>query len=363
MNEIKKENVQSFDEQKPIVQTWDEPIKKKSEEQPKKKKAKLNHWKIATAVLAILLVVAVYTGFNGDGVTGAISMDDATIKTLEYINTNLLQGQAVAELASAEESAGLYNLKLDINGQLIDGYVTKDGKLFFPQAIDLNEEIVAPTAPAQAAAPEVIKSDKPKVELFVMSHCPYGTQAEKGILPAVDELGDQIDFELKFVYYAMHGEIEISEQKKQVCIQKEYPEQYNDYLKCFLEVGDAEAAQCMSGLEIGANVIDDCEAELDEEFGITAAFEDQDSWLSGRYPLFNVHKTENDLYGVGGSPTLVINGQQANSGRSPAQYLSTICAAFNDAPEACGAELNTQSYGPGFGYEGVGSDVAAACGI
>ena len=59
----------------------------------------------------------------------------------------------------------------------------------------------------------------------------------------------------------------------------------------------------------------------------------------------------------------MINGQQADSGRAPAQYLSTICAAFNDVPEECDAELSTQSYGPGFGYDGVGSEVAAGCGI
>ena len=362
MEEIKNENNHVLGSEGSHHHLRENAIERPKPHHPKPKKTKLNHWKIATAVLAILLVVSIYTSFgSGDGVTGAISMNAAATKTIDFVNTNLLQGQAVAELTAVDDTEGLYNVKLSIDGQLVDGYVTKNGNLFFPQAINLNDEITD-SAPTQATTPEVVKSDKPKVELFVMSHCPYGTQAEKGILPVVDELGDKIDFELKFVYYAMHGELEINEQSKQVCIQREYPKEFNDYLKCFLEVGDAGASKCMSGLGIKADVVADCEAELDADFGITAALEDQSSWLSGRFPLFNVHKTENELYQVGGSPTLIINGQQVSSGRAPAQYLTTICAAFNDAPEECEAELNTQSYGPGFGYEGVGSDVAAACG-
>ena len=42
-----------------------------------------------------------------------------------------------------------------------------------------------PTQPSQPAAPvAVTKSDRPKVELFVMSYCPYGLQMEKAYLPA-----------------------------------------------------------------------------------------------------------------------------------------------------------------------------------
>ncbi|MBU3941884.1 MAG: hypothetical protein KKF74_03150, partial [Nanoarchaeota archaeon] len=47
------------------------------------------------------------------------------------------------------------------------------------------------------------KKDKPEVELFVMSHCPYGTQIEKGMLPVARLLGDKIDFNIRFCSYAM----------------------------------------------------------------------------------------------------------------------------------------------------------------
>ena len=89
----------------------------------------------------------------------------------------------------------------------------------------------------QASAAEVKKNDKPTVELFVMSHCPYGTQIEKGIIPAIEALGDKVDFNLKFCSYAMHGEQELREELNQYCIQKEQKDKLLPYLKCFLKEG------------------------------------------------------------------------------------------------------------------------------
>ena len=79
------------------------------------------------------------------------------------------------------------------------------------------------------------KSDKPNVELFVMSHCPFGTQAEKGIIPVVNLLKNKINFSVKFVDYSMHGKSEIDENTLQYCIQKEESKKYIPYLTCFLE--------------------------------------------------------------------------------------------------------------------------------
>ena len=42
-------------------------------------------------------------------------------------------------------------------------------------------------------------------------------------------------------------------------------------------------------------------------------------------------------YGVQGSPTLIINGVESSSGRSPASYLQGVCDAFTDGkvPSEC----------------------------
>ena len=331
-----------------------------------KKSAKRNTsiWKLGTIIFAVLAVVLLFTDYGFNGQTEmTLSEGEVASKTLSFVNSNLLQGQAVAKLTSIEEDdSGVYNVKLNINGQLIDGYATKDGKYFFPQAIDLEEDpIDGETTPSEPApTPEVTKSDKPVVELFVMSHCPYGTQAEKGILPVVEQLGDKVEFELKFVNYAMHGEKEVLEQMNQVCIQEEQNEKFFDYLKCFLDSDNGE--KCLVEAGIDKMQLGICVAVLDEKFSITEMLADQSTWSGGRFPVFPVHDAECKQYGIQGSPGLVINGQSVSSGRSPAEYLATLCAAFNDAPEECGADLSTQSYSPGFGYEVSDSATTASCG-
>ena len=65
------------------------------------------------------------------------------------------------------------------------------------------------------------KKEVPVVEAFVMSHCPYGTQFEKGFVKVWDVLGKKADFEVKFCDYAMHGKKEIDEQLLQYCIQED----------------------------------------------------------------------------------------------------------------------------------------------
>jgi hypothetical protein len=323
---------------------------------------KLNTWKISTFVLILLLIiVAATSGFSPTFTTGNSVAETA----VNFINTNLLQGGATAELGEVSSASGVYKANLIIQGQPAEVYITKDGKLMFFQAIPL--EPVGPVEtdePAQNTdLPEVsTKSDLPEVELFVMSHCPFGTQAEKGILPVVKTLGDKINFDLKFVYYAMHptqGEVE--EQLNQYCIQNEQNDKFLDYLECFLTEGDGE--NCIDEIGIDRVMLETCTSAADEEFSITANLEDTDSWLSERFPLFNIHKEDNELYGIGGSPTLVINGETISGApRDPVSLLEIVCSAFNIAPEECQTEFESGVPSSGFGWDEATSNNVASCG-
>jgi len=312
--------------------------------------------KIAVAVLSVLLVVSIFTnGFRFGGVTGgvtAVNPDDAADKALEYINANLLAEGTTAELENIGEEHGIYSFKVDINGRLYDSYVTKDGKMLFTAtAFYLDEEptVDKPDAPAPEQPAEVQKSAKPEVEIFVMSHCPFGTQIEKGIIPVVKLLGDKIDFNLRFVYYAMHGEKELDEQINQYCIEKEQNSKLIPYLECFLADGDSE--RCVTEANIDKAKLESCFASTDKEYKIKEGFADQSTWLNGRFPIFAVHQDLNDKYGIQGSPGLVINGAKVNSNRDPASLLSAICNAFDDAPSECDEELDSANPSAGFGYE------------
>jgi len=206
------------------------------------------------------------------------------------------------------------------------------------------------------------KSDKPKVELFVMSHCPFGTQAEKGIIPVIKLLGDKIDFKVKFVNYAMHGKQEIDENTLQYCIQKVEPKKYLDYLTCFLEKGDTQG--CLQKAGIDKAKVDECIKNADKEYNITKNYEDKASWAGGRFPKYEVDNEENLKYGIQGSPTLVINGVVVQpQSRSPEAYLKAICEAFKNPPAECQKVLSNQSYDPGFGWTQSGKPApAGSCG-
>ena len=84
--------------------------------------------------------------------------------------------------------------------------------------------------------------------------------------------------------------------------------------------------------------------------------------FQGTYPGFDVNKTDNTKYNVGGSPTLIINGTEVTSGRDSASLLKTICSAFNEQPEECKATLSSNTPTAGFGEGTTNSGSAAGCG-
>ncbi|MDO9509875.1 MAG: hypothetical protein Q7J14_01140 [Candidatus Magasanikbacteria bacterium] len=206
----------------------------------------------------------------------------------------------------------------------------------------------------------VVKADKPVVELFTMTYCPYGLQMQKAFLPVMELLKDKANLSIKFVSYAMHDKQEIDENNVQYCLQEEQDDKLIAYLKCFTVNGDSSS--CLKESKVNESKLNSCISATDKKFGITAAYNDKASWLSGRYPIYPVDQTLNDQYGVQGSPTLVINGAQVQSARSPEAVKQVVCAAFNEQPSECAQVLSTASASPSFGA-GTGADTGSAeCG-
>ena len=95
-------------------------------------------------------------------------------------------------------------------------------------------------------ASRVARMGKPTLELFVMSYCPFGVQAEEKIIPIVKQFGDKIDFKLRFIarekespspqditpFTSLHGYPEVAENIRQLLIAREYPDRYLDYILC-----------------------------------------------------------------------------------------------------------------------------------
>lgn len=287
--------------------------------------------------------------------------EEAKAKAETFINEKLMKPGSNAKVTEVVDEGALYKVTVDVgSGQNITSYITKDGTQFFPQVINMDEktadEAKTDETATDAQAPSVTvatKNDKPVVEMFIMSHCPYGTQIEKGMLPVVETLGDKIDFQLKFVNYAMHGEKEVYEQLNQYCINKNEPQKFNAYLKCFLEEGNGEA--CLGTNKIDVGDMKACTKEADTKFDITKNLNDKTTW-KGSFPPFKIYEAENVKYGVSGSPTLVINGENISAGRDSNSLMKAICSAFNTQPEECNNNLPQTTPAPGFGFDGGGNN-------
>jgi hypothetical protein len=324
--------------------------------------------KKASRIILPIMVIAlalIMTGCDAKlfSKTKKITPDAAKAKVEDFINKNLMAPGTKAQIEKVTEENGLYKMSVNIGqGQVIDSYATMDGEKFFPNAIDVKEatstdattgDQAAATndqANAQPTPTNAPKTAKPKVELFVMSHCPYGTQIEKGMLPVVKALGSKIDFQIKFCDYAMHGEKELKEQLNQYCIQKEQTAKFQAYLTCFLEASDTEG--CITKAGVDKKKMTACADKTDKQFNVMAQTEKK-----GTFPAFNVFKDDNAKYNVGGSPTLIINGADIQSGRDANSLLAAICGAFDKKPKECDTKLSTETPAAGFGG---GSAPAAA---
>ena len=269
---------------------------------------------------------------------GGLSATAAGEKTVNYIQNNFLEeGGLTAKLDNVKKEDNFYVVDVSIlSGEdVVEStsiYLTKNGKsLFLTGPFDMEEEIYAETEG------EAVKSDKPEIQLFVMSFCPFGQQAENGLLPAAKLLGDKIDLQVKYIlgvgedgtYSSLHGPDEGLEDVRQMCIIKYEPSKFWTYIENVNGVIDLSEInekwkEAAIVAEIDITKIETCVN------GEGAELAKADELLAGEL-------------GVTGSPTMFINGVRYSGGRSPEEYKAAICAAFNDAPEECAQELSTAS--------------------
>jgi len=310
-------------------------------------KIRENPWILATFVLGILSIVLLVSIFSGNFTGGVISSNDAGTKLLGYYQA---MGVSNLTLSSVTEVSGVYQVNLNYKGQIVPLYITKDGKNIIDSLTPTETNSSSSSSNTQTQT--VPKSDKPTVELFVMSYCPYGTQMEKAIIPVLNLLRNKIDFTLRFVDYSMHGQKEVDENVVQYCIQKEQNDKFLTYLSCFLQSGDEKS--CLTSSAIDQTKLNSCISSTDTQFSVTKTADA--TVASGNYPPFDIDKTLNQQYSVQGSPTLIINGVEAQpSDRSPESVKGVICNAFNNVPSECGTTLDTAQTSPGFGSDSSSS--------
>ncbi len=174
------------------------------------KNEKKNIWKYASAVLAAILLIVVAAD---RGVFESAGGQEIATKAIDFINKNLLTGGAVASLVDVKEKNNLYLLKLNVNGQVFDSYVSKDGSLLFPSAVDMTKELPTqqPGKSVEASAdddPSLGPLSAP-VTIIVFSdyQCPFCARVEPTLKQVMDTYKEEVrlvfrDFPLGFHQYA-----------------------------------------------------------------------------------------------------------------------------------------------------------------
>jgi hypothetical protein len=322
-------------------------------------------------VAAVFFVIGVFVTFaymSGYAVSGmVVSEDNVGAKVVDYLNNNIVPSGSSVELVSVDDENGIYVVTTSYQGNEIPVYATRDGSLLLiGTAYNLSEEIAPPT---QEQTPQetsevtscdaVPKESKPRLEAWVVSNCPYGTQAMNGMYYVAKLFGDKVDVVTRYITdvdasgnpTSMHGDAERIENQRQICIEKEQPEKFWDYMHCYVETGDADTCENTTGID---------SAKLDECFdsrGADYLIQEAIDWVTVYQPA-----------GGRGSPSFFINGVKVSeysfdqNGRSPNNLKNIICCGMDTPLEECNEQLNTANPPTGFGKMGeTSSSSSGSC--
>lgn len=168
-----------------------------------------------------------------------------------------------------------------------------------------------------------------KVELYVMSQCPFGVQAVNGVKDAIDKLGADVDFSVDYIgnqggsgeLTSMHGPKEVAGDVMQLCAGKLAPGKYLSFVACqnknYRDM-DGSFESCANEAGIPVDKLRTCK---DGEEGKT---------------LLKESFGRSQARGASGSPTIYVAGKPYQGGRRANDFLRAICAEYKAAkPAVC----------------------------
>jgi len=179
-------------------------------------------------------------------------------------------------------------------------------------------------SPAEAAAVVPVA-----VELFVMSQCPYGVEAETAFFPAVRALGDAVTFRLDFIgdeieagrLISMHGESEVAGDLLHVCALQANPSLALDLIACM----NREYARIPENF-------DACADEVKADRAAILACAEGEAGQA----LLRASFARAEERGADGSPTVLVGGQPYAGPRTKDGLMRAVCQAFQGTrPAVC----------------------------
>jgi len=331
---------------------------------------KLTKILIPIAIIIAGLVIAGAFLFVNQGKIGGFTFGKKVLtlqqigeKAINFINQNILTGGNTASLVSVSEAGDVYKIHIKIGTQEYDSYATKDGKYLFPEGYDLEPKpqtqapaTQSPQAP-KTSCEDLKKSEKPLLETFVVSQCPYGLQMQRILNEVIKNIPSLANY-IKVEYIgsieggkitSMHGDAEAQENLRQICLREEEPQNFWKYIDCHIQKGDVDS--CLSNAGVDTQKLNACMS--DNSRGLKYAKEDFDS---------------QNKYQVTGSPTLFLNGDKVSEfdfgGRTAEAVKTLLCCGFSAQPESCSQKLTEDSAATGFSatYSQSSGSSGGSCG-
>ncbi len=316
--------------------------------------------------IAGVVVLAFAIGFilNGSmsGMTGHIIAgndlggDTVGQKAIDFLES--ATGQTI-ELVSVSEESGLYKVMVELNGQEMPVYCTKDGNYIIPQVIELDTDYSGANQNNELTCADIPKENEPLLQAFVVSYCPFGIQMQRILAEIVDNIPNLAgNIEVRYMgsvvngeVTSMHGKTEAQENLRQICIREEQSDNYWDYVSCFMKEGDS--AGCLINSNIEITELESC---MSSSRGIGYANED-----------FELA----DQNSVTGSPSLFMNGLKVDESgfasalgltmRSAELIKTLICCGFSSEPSVCSQTLTSESASTGLSSTYGGSSGSGTC--
>jgi hypothetical protein len=336
------------------------------------------YWPLIVTVLLVALLVGIgKTQTSFLGVSFHPSQKVAQ-KAIDFINTNLLQGQT-ATLGTVKETSGVYEFQLKLGTQEYTSYVTKDGKYLFTSGIDMTPNTSTPsTTSASAQAPkqtcaDLTKNETPVLEAFVVAKCPFGLQMQRILgeivknIPSasqyikVEYMGSVVNGKVQSMHDSEPGGEEAIENMRQVCLREEQPNTYWAYVNCHIKKGDVDS--CLSEAKVNITELKTCLSDPNKGLAyIQKDFENQD-----KYNDTPECKKDPSKCAVAGSPALILNGKSVSEfdfgGRTAEAVKTVLCCGFKNQLSFCSQKLTTQQAATSFSstYSANGSASSGSC--
>lgn len=288
------------------------------------------------SVLVVVLILALLGGSYWYKLAKTqLKPEEAKTKVVDFIKNNLVQPGTEVAVKEIVKEGGLYKVVLNVQKQEITTFVTMDGKKFFPQVVDLDAKKEEAKAPEQK---EIPKNDKPVVDLFVMSFCPYGNKAEDTLKSAYDLLKNKVVFNFHYIVstsgsdiQSLHGPKEVAQNEREACVLRDYGK---DKWFGFVSYVNKNCGSDGACWEAGA-----------KSLGINTAKVSACVTKDGLALMQAEEKVSKDA-GAEGSPTMLINGVSSQAvykyGNSE-EYKNAICSAFTTAPAECAKTLSADT--------------------